>query len=362
MPSNSRSLFTIGKYQVVRRDESPRLYLAFYDPRKQQEKRVSLRTTDINEAQQAAILRFQTDQNKNRLPSSIAVGEILTVYHETVGKNCASASNKRTHIKRLILRFAPYSLSDISDEPEIISDVMDDLQSEYKFSASTRISYEGTLFAALNHSRYTGTNFWSSQRTENPDDAEPKGRELTNDELVALLNSAEPHLNDFIALSIATGGRPTAVLEIEMDRVDPETGAIDLQPKWRKKTKKRRPIVPMPKSLQSKLLDRQGRLIQFRERPIQSIRKTWITTRDKLKLDEEVRPYSIRHTVARHLVYKAGISRTLVGQFLGHRNDDSKTTVTYAPYDPITLGPIREAIDDWLCDLSRQGAEIRLFG
>ena len=82
----------------------------------------------------------------------------------------------------------------------------------------------------------------------------------------------------------------------------------------------------------------------YRDAPIASILSGWRTLRDDLELDNQVQPYSIRHTMARWLRKNSVPAWETAAQF-GHKMPDVSTTEIYAPFDPSYLFNATAAID-----------------
>ena len=61
-------------------------------------------------------------------------------------------------------------------------------------------------------------------------------------------------------------------------------------------------------------------------------------------LDEDVNPYSIRHTIARWM-RQNGVPAWEVAAQLGHKSRDYRTTELYAAFDPAYLSNAVQAID-----------------
>ena len=137
-----------------------------------------------------------------------------------------------------------------------------------------------------------------------------------------------------LMILIATACRPEAALELTGEQLDFDDGLIDLNPRGRAQTKKFRPVVKMPGALASVLRGApDGRLVTFRGRPAKKINKAWRGMRVAAELDEDVNPYSIRHTVARWM-RQNGVPAWEVAAQLGHKSRDYRTTELYAAFDP----------------------------
>ena len=177
------------------------------------------------------------------------------------------------------------------------------------------------------------------------DYGEPLGRPLKIAELAGLLKAAPDHLRLMLMILIGTACRPEAALELTGAQLDFDDRLIDLNPRGRAQTKKFRPVVKMPDALATVLANApSGRLVTFQGRPVKKINKAWRGMRAAAGLDEEVNPYSIRHTVARWM-RQNGVPAWEVAAQLGHKSRDYRTTELYAAFDPAYLENAVRAID-----------------
>ncbi len=149
---------------------------------------------------------------------------------------------------------------------------------------------------------------------------------------------------------IATAGRPDAIKDLTLDRLDVKNRLIILNPSDRQQTTKYRPTLRMPESIVP-LVERlkseypsETYVIGLGSQKINHIRTSWRGARARAGLDKQVNPYSIRHTMARWL-RKEGVSGWEVSAQLGHKRSDLSITEIYAPYDPTYLNEAVKAID-----------------
>lgn len=155
-----------------------------------------------------------------------------------------------------------------------------------------------------------------------------------------------PHAQLYVAIGIATLARPAAILQMEWDQVNFERGLIDLNPPGRRQTRKRRPVVPMNRTLRKALevayAARQTEfVIEEGGTQIKSIKKAFQAASERSGV--KATPYTLRHTGA---VWAAerGIPMSELAQLMGH--DDSRTTEKhYARYSPDYLRGVVDAID-----------------
>ena len=181
----------------------------------------------------------------------------------------------------------------------------------------------------------------------------PRGRPLEIDEIRKLLATAKSqHIQDFILLMIATAARPDAVLDLTFDRCDMERRLITLNPEGREQTKKHRPVVRMPEGILGLIEDRRSTatcpyIVSYKNTQVTSVKRAWRLLRDAADLDDQVQPYSLRHTMARWLRAKSVPAWEVAAQ-LGHKQKNMSTTEIYAPFDPAYLEHSTRAIDELL--------------
>lgn len=191
----------------------------------------------------------------------------------------------------------------------------------------------------------------------------PREKVLSQKEFAALLDAAPPHLFMFLMLAFCTAGRRGTMLEAGPESINFENNLIDLNPKGRVQTRKRRPALPIAKTLRPWLMgcreetfvgyDWRGRELtegERKPRPVLSIKKAFRTAREQVGLGKDVIPYTIRHTLATEL-RKRGVPEWEVKTFMGHAA--MSTTDRYAKYDSTYLLRAVGAIDDYFGELKQ---------
>lgn len=209
---------------------------------------------------------------------------------------------------------------------------------------------DGTIWTELGHLRTVLR--WAVKRRlidhapdiERPAKPAPKDRWLTHAEIDQLFATPmAPHVRLAILLMLSTAARPTAALELTWDRVDFESGHIDLRldavgPR------KGRAVVPMNAGLRAALLQaRKGALtehvIEWNGAAVASI-KTGFNAAMRAAGLEGVTPHTLRHTAAVHLA-AAGRPMERISQLLGH----SSTAVTERVYARFAPDHLRDEAD-----------------
>lgn len=180
---------------------------------------------------------------------------------------------------------------------------------------------------------------------EAPPAPPPRSRWLTREEVARLMRACErtPHLYLFVMLAYYTAARSGAILDLAWDRVDFEARRIEYDRPGRRRTNKRRAIVPIAPELMGALQTARGyatcnSVIEYRGRPVASVKKAFGEAAHRARL-ADCSPHTLRHTAATHMV-TAGVPLRQVARLLG----DTEATVerVYGKHDPDFL---REAVN-----------------
>lgn len=124
---------------------------------------------------------------------------------------------------------------------------------------------------------------------------------------------------------------------------------VNLNPKGRKQTKKYRPIVPITDTLLPFVQRRDvKRFVNWYDAPIDSIKKRFKTVMRAAGLSYDIKPYSLRHTMAVELRKRGAPAWEVQGR-LGHRQPG--VTETYAVFSPDYLSQGRVAIDAFFSEI-----------
>lgn len=195
----------------------------------------------------------------------------------------------------------------------------------------------GTIWTELGHLRsalHWGEKMGLIDRMpplELPSKPDSKVTPLKDEEIQRLLDAClAPHIRLAVILLLTTGARVSAVLDLTWDRVDFDTGVIDLRlPDG--VTRKGRAAVPMNRMARAALeAAYPARLtdyvVEWAGDRVKSIRTGYKAALHRAQLGS-VNIHQIRHTVAVRML-SAGMPIEKVSQFLGHSN----TAITYKTY------------------------------
>lgn len=202
------------------------------------------------------------------------------------------------------------------------------------------------LRAALNHDHAEGRcqkDFYVWM----PEKPEPRAVWLTRKQAAALLRAARNdgpwHLAWFIILSLYSGQRKSAVLNLTWDRVDLDNGKINWQ--YGKKTNKRRPNQPMPDALRmfmrylSRYSTAQGYVLHRDGHRIGRVTKSLATALKTAKI-EKASTHTLKHTALTWMMQ----SGTDIWSVAGFTGTSLKTIEnTYAHHAPDYLEDARNS-------------------
>jgi integrase len=345
MPRYTKHSFQVGEWWLSQRSGSPAWYATSYDGAAQRTRRVSLGTDDFEQARQRLLERYLEQHRPQSAPAeTVALADILLDYYKSHGSQARSAGSVRTSCGYWVEFFGEASIAEATKPPQLEAFIAHLTGQGFATAYIQRILGVGkaALQRAWRRGEIAGAPYIPSVKV---DYGEPLGRPLKSAELARLLREAPDHLRLMLMILIGSACRPEAALELTGAQLDFDDRLIDLNPRGRAQTKKFRPVVKMPDALASVLANApSGRLVTFQGRPVKKINKAWRGMRQAAELDEEVNPYSIRHTVARWM-RQNGVPAWEVAAQLGHKSRDYRTTELYAAFDPAYLQNAVRAID-----------------
>lgn len=170
-----------------------------------------------------------------------------------------------------------------------------------------------------------------------------------SDKMKTQLRRARLNLLRFLRASVATWGRPDAVLDINVDpkrgQWHPAAAVLALNPVGRRQTRKRRATVPVAKQFAPHLAEATGAYI-----PVKSVRTAWLAMAADLDLpgDGEAGLKLVRRSIMTIARKRLGEEHWVQGRMMaGHV--PATISDLYAIADPINLGrvlAVTEAIID----------------
>jgi len=337
-------------------------------------------TADRSEADQR-LAQFLLEQPQKTAgigpaePRSRKIAEVLRAYGEEHGTELAGFGSQTLgyNLKALIPFWGALTVGDVRE-----ATCRGYLRHRKGRSPATVARELSVLGAAINHD-------WRAGRLKipvpvwKPPSPPPKDLWLRRDDLARLLRATRSsrgrrHLSTFVMLAVYTAARAEALLSLRWAQVSFELGRLDLNPPGRPRTRKGRPILPIPTHLLVHLrqIRRRGSdlgfVISYAGRPIKSIKRgfrqsceaaaRWCEARaqrlplpdaEKAALLESAKrlrlatPHTLRHTSATWMA-RAGVPFPVIAAYLGHAS--SRTTEqVYAHHSPDYLWPAVAAFD-----------------
>lgn len=311
-----------GKYAAVRSVEG-------------QTERVSLRTADLHEAKR----RLKDWLAK---PVGDTVGELVESYLDDKDKTAIRAVDLRGSWKTAKATFAHLRPDQITRA--VCRAYRDERYAAGRKPNTVRKELE-VVRAALNfHKRGDKAIF------ELPPPPPPKERFLSKDEVRALLKASRafPHVRAFIALSVSTGARQSALLELTWDRVDMQRRLIKLsRGEAIDEQMKSRAVVPMNRRAYRYLRVLEAgatspHVIEWAGHRVLSIKKGFASAARKAGI-KNVTPHILRHTAASWMAMGA-VPMFEISRYLGH-SDTRVTERRYAKLSPEYLRSAAKALD-----------------
>jgi integrase len=253
-------------------------------------------------------------------PGELTVGEVLALYADDKGASFASAQTLAYSLQALAPFWADLTCDAIKGSTcrlyererakprriESTSKTGKAISRVVTASAPTVRRELGVLQAALNHAHEEGMLIHPIS-VSLPDEGAPRDRWLTRGEAAKLLRCAEPHVRRFILLSLYTGRRASAILELTWTRVELDRGTIRFRDAGEAETNKRRGAIRIPRQLRGHLSRwvayRGTHVVMYRGKPVNSI-KTGIRRAAERAGVEGVSPHVLKHTAITWAVSK----------------------------------------------------------
>lgn len=289
--------------------------------------RFSLRTADLHEAK-----RRLTDHAA--APVGETVGAIVEAYLADKDKTAIRARDLRGSWKQAEPTFGHLRPDQITRD--LCRRYRDERYKKGRKPATVRKELE-VVRAGLNFFKKGGQAVF-----ELPSQPPPKDRFLDKAEARALLRAARrfSHVRAFIALSLATGARQSALLELTWDRVDLKRRTITLSLNDAKdEQRKRRATVPMTDRAYRylrvlKAASQSEHVIEWGGHRVYSVKKGFAAAAKRAGLSG-ITPHVLRHTAASWMA-EADVPMFDISRFLGH-SDTRITERRYAKLSPSHL-------------------------
>jgi integrase len=182
----------------------------------------------------------------------------------------------------------------------------------------------------------------------------PPGRDywITRPEAARLLwetrrdKRARLHLPLYSLIALYTGARRGAILELTWKQVDLVRGRIDFNPPGRVHTKKRRSVIPVPRSLLAALRRAQQRatcdhVIAYQGEPVASVKTGFNSAAERAGIPD-CTSHTLRHTAGTWMAQR-GVPMHQIAGYLGH--SVARTTELYAHHHPDYMREAKAALE-----------------
>jgi integrase len=301
---------------MSRRNQGPRLrwlakrgcfYIAWTEGGRSRE-----RSTGTADGEQAQIVLAEWLQKRGRRtgpsdPAAILITEVLNEYAEQRGPKTAAPERIGYAIEPLVDFFEGNNVADVT--PQTCERYVE----QRGRSVGTARRDLGVLRAAINYAFRNG-RITRPVAVDLPDRPEPRDRWLARSETARLIKAActpqaRLYLPLFILIGIYTGRRKEAILSLRWAQVNLEARTINFEVSGRKRTSKRRGIVPIPPRLLPHLErarrrgTEMGYVLHIDGKRIKDVKKGFAAACRRAGL-EGVTPHTLRHTCATWLMQK----------------------------------------------------------
>ena len=301
---------------MPRRNQGPRLrwlakrecfYIAWTERGRSRE--CSTGTADREQAESffAEWMHVRGRRTGPRDPSAILVTDLLNDYAQQRGQKIEAPER---------IAYAMLALTDFF-EGNTVADVTPQTCERYaekrRRSPGTVRRELGVLRAAINYAHRSGS-LTRPVAVELPERPAPRDRWLTRKEVAWLIRAActpqaRLYLPLFILIALYTGRRKEAILSLRWPQVNLEARTINFEVAGRKRTNKRRGIIPIPPRLLPHLWRARrrgtdlGYVLHIDGERIGDIKKGFAAACERAGI-EGVTPHSLRHTCATWLMQK----------------------------------------------------------
>jgi integrase len=298
------------------------------------------RSTGTTDRQQAQIKLAEFLQQRDRRagprhPNEILVTALLNEYATERGPKVAAQDRIAYGVLALTDFFEANSLADVT--PQTCARYAE----KRGRSAGTVRRELGVLRAAINYAHRNG-RITRAVAVDLPERPEPKDRWFTRKEAAAVLRAARTprarlYLPQFILIGLYTGRRKEAILSLRWPQVNLEARTINFDIAGRKRTNKKRGIIPIPPRLLPHLqrLRKRGTdlgyVLHINGERIRDVKKGFASACGRAGI-EGVSPHTLKHTAATWLMQSgtdpwqaAGFLSTSVETLLrvyGHHHPD----------------------------------------
>ena len=157
---------------------------------------------------------------------------------------------------------------------------------------------------------------------------------------------ARLHLPLYAMIALYAGQRRSAILDLTWPQIDLVRGRIDFNPPERRQTKKRRPIIPIPRPLLAALRRAHARssngfVLAYRGQQVRDVKTGFNSAAERADIPS-CTSHTLRHTAGTWMAQRAVPLWEIAG-YLGH--SVQRATELYAHHHPDFMANARQAIE-----------------
>lgn len=299
-------------------------------------KRSSLRTADRDEAERRFKDRGRLLARQHQ-SGELTVADIVLAYADDLEERGKSGERVRYAMKRLREKFGVLRPDQVTKKlcREYIAERRD-----HGVSDGTIRTELGRLRSALvAHDKRTAAEI------ELPPDPGARERWITREEYARLRDATRSdHMRLFVVLALATAARKGAILQLTWDRVDFETGRINLGKRVGNKGRGVKPMTPEARrELEKAYAGRTcGYVIEYAGKPLGSIDAAFARAVKRAGIPK-IGPHDIRRSAGRWMA-EDGVPMAEIAAYLDHK--DMKVTIKhYAVFSPDFLAGAARSLE-----------------
>jgi integrase len=294
-------------------------------------------------------------------PAQVRVADVLTDYYAEHGPNVASRASLAYAVEPLLAFFADDTLTTLTTKRvreywpwrrkysiETLRDrdsgkVLGKRIVERGAKSDGTIIRElgGVLRPAIDHAIKERRLVAGEYHVPVPDAPPPRDYWISRKDAARLIRElrrdrrSRLHLPLYGLIALYAGQRRGAILDLTWTQVDLVAGRIDFNPPGRRRTKKRRPVVPLTPSLLAALRRAQDRattpfVIEYRGERIGDVKTGFNSAAERAGIPD-CTSHTLRHSAATWMAMR-GVELREIAKFLG--NSEAMVERVYAKHHP----------------------------
>jgi len=346
-------VFEYHDHWLVTRPDTPNYYVYWLEGTRRI-RQVSTRTNDLELAKERLIELANQRRRPEEAPAEeVAIREMLRDYIHRDLRHRPSRVHAMLAEKHLTRYFGLCGARTVAD---LSLDTLEDYiawRRQTGRGVKGRPLSNGTIARELSVLKAALRRYWQRGLIISPPyvpslpPPPPRQRFLRANEAARLIEACElPHLRLFVLIALHTLQRPGAVLGLRTEQVYLLQNRIDFLPPGQQQSHKRKPVVPITRTLLPHLERAvkhsvSGYVIEHQGERVLSVKKSFKRSCELADL-VDVTPYTLRHTGAT-LLAASGVPMRQIAGMLGHTTQ--KTTELYAKHSPDFLAQASEALD-----------------